>query len=187
MTDCLMGRRAGGRKFGVGVTSGWWPRAAAVVVDPPVGLTGNCRRSRAVDGQEVERGRMRVETGGPRPGRVHVGRWAGGQHLLPSTLSELREGGFGLVSCLPSGEGGCGYSPGRFWTTVRASSMAPTSRSTRLALSRQVCPLPLGIATPALVEAVTGLQYNSSPGRHGAPILHIGLFPSSATHGQTQY
>lgn len=39
--------------------------------------------------------------GGPRPGRVHVGRWAGGQHLLPSTLSELREGGFGLVSCLP--------------------------------------------------------------------------------------
>lgn len=31
------------------------------------------------------------------------------------------------------------------------------------------------------------VQYNSSPGRRRAPILHLGLFPSSARHGQTQY
>lgn len=108
-------------------------------------------------------GRKRKDECGGRGGGAGQARcrWAGGQHLLPSTLSELREGGFGLVSCLPSGEGGCGYSPGRFWTTVRASSLPATSRSTRLALSCRVCPLILGIATPALVEAVTGC--NTTP------------------------
>lgn len=94
------------------------------------------------------------------------GRGPGGQHLLPPTLSELRGGGPSLVSRLPSGEGGCAYSPGRFWTSLYGPVRSHTVQCARVILvpattwallpSTLASSLSLGIATPAPVLAVTG-------------------------------
>lgn len=116
--------------------------------------------------------------------------WQGvrvGSTSFLATLSELRGGGSGLVSRLPSGEGGWAYSPGRFWTaqvccavpygTVRASSLQAGDSLIEYAL----CPLASQHLLSYSRRGRDRVQYNFSSVRHGTPVLHLGLFPSPAT------
>lgn len=150
-------------------------------------LWENVGSSRPGSGSRRSGGRKRKDACGGRGQPRQDGR-VGSTSFL-ATLSELRGGGSGLVSRLPSGEGGCRYSPGRFWTALPRVPRYPARYSARViaryqsmsyyrSLSSNLPSAPWRRNTCSH-RGPDRVQYSSSSVRHGAPILHLGLFPSS--------